>query len=52
MPGKRMCKLGRPFRALAVLSKEETVGIRLSRNPTERGRESDGVIVPLIPKTT
>jgi len=52
MPGKRARQLGRPFHALAKLSKEETGGIRRSRRPTEHGRESDGVIVPKNPETT
>jgi hypothetical protein len=33
------------------MNKEEAVGIRLSRSPAERGRESDGVIVLLILET-
>ena len=32
--------------------KEETVGIRQSRSPTECERESDGVIVLMNPETT
>ena len=52
MPGKRARQLGRPSRALAQTSQEETDGIRLSRSPTEHGRESDGVIVPKNPETT
>ena len=52
MSGKTTRQLGRPFRALVYLGKEETVGIRQSRSPIERERESDGVIVPKNSETT
>ena len=51
MSGKTTRQLGRPFHARAA-GTEETVGIRQSRSPIERGRESDGVIVPMNPETT
>ena len=51
MPGKRTRQLGRPFHARAI-GTEKTVGIRQSRSPIERERESDGVIVPTNPETT
>jgi hypothetical protein len=52
MSGKTTRQLGRPFRALVCSSKEETVGIRQRRSPTEQERESDGVIVLKNPETT
>jgi hypothetical protein len=52
MSGKTTRQLGRSLRPLVLRSEEETVGIRLSRNPGEVVRKSDGVIVLLIPKTT
>ena len=52
MSGKATRQLGRPLRPLVPRNEEETFGIRLSRNPGEVVRESDGVIVPMNSETT
>jgi hypothetical protein len=52
MSGKTTRQLGRPSFARVEENTEETVGIRQSRSPTERERESDGVIVLMNSETT